>query len=352
MLRIHVLHENAAWVEPLRSAFERLALPYEEWFLDRGSVALDRAPPQGVFYNRMSASSHTRGHRYAPEMTHVVLKWLEAHGRRVINNSQALSLEVSKVAQYAALKRAGVRTPRTAAAVGRDQVLATARSFGPGPYILKPNRGGKGLGVHLFQSVDAIADHLDRLPEEERPIDGVWLVQDYIRSAEPYITRCEFIGGRFHYAVRVDTSDGFELCPADACQVGEDFCPADVPAPERFAILESFDDPILERYRTFLADSGIEIAGIEFIRDEAGEIFTYDVNTNTNYNAQAEAAAGVPLTGMMAVACFLGEELARLPGGTARGEDAAEVPETEWNPAACGPDPLRRPPPPAVFPGE
>ena len=24
-------------------------------------------PPEGVFYNRMSASSHTRGHRHAPE---------------------------------------------------------------------------------------------------------------------------------------------------------------------------------------------------------------------------------------------------------------------------------------------
>ena len=30
-------------------------------------------PPQGVFYNRMSASSHTRGHRFAPEFTAVVL---------------------------------------------------------------------------------------------------------------------------------------------------------------------------------------------------------------------------------------------------------------------------------------
>ncbi len=43
------------------------------------------------------------------------------------------------------------------------------------------------------------------------------------------------------------------------------------------------------------------------------DLFTYDVNTNTNYNAQAEAEARVPLTGMEAIACFLGEEWARLP---------------------------------------
>ena len=161
MARIHVLHENAAWVEPLRDAFVESGQPYAEWFLHEGVLRFDQAPPEGVFYNRMSASSHTRGHRYAPELTHGVLNWLEAHGRRVVNGSRALYLEVSKLAQYAALGRAGVLTPRTIAAVGRDKVLEAAGALGPGPYILKPNRGGKGLGVQLFQSTNAIAGYLD-----------------------------------------------------------------------------------------------------------------------------------------------------------------------------------------------
>jgi len=78
----------------------------------------------------------------------------------------------------------------------------------------------------------------------------------------------------------------------------------------KFTILRDFDDPILENYALFLRQNGIEIAGIEFIKDAAGEIFTYDVNTNTNYNAQAEAEAGLELSGMQAVARFLGEALA------------------------------------------
>jgi hypothetical protein len=265
----------------------------------------------------MSASSHTRGHRFGPEYTQLVLNWLERHGRRVVNDSRALYLEVSKIAQYAALQRAGVTTPRTAAAIGRDHVLEAARAFGPGPYILKPNRGGKGLGVQLFQSVDSIAGYLDDLPAEEIPIDGVWLVQDFVRGAEPFITRCEFVGGRFLYAVKVDSSQGFELCPADACAVEDAFCPSDAPAPNKFAIVERFDHPILERYERFLTDNGIEISGIEFITDSSGQLFTYDVNTNTNYNAQAEVEAGVPLTGMTAIARFLGEELAALPAAVA-----------------------------------
>src|SRR5438477_9378316 len=111
MPKIYIIHENDTWVEPLRAAFAALGEPYEEWFLSDGLVDLTQPPPEGIFYNRMSASSHTRGHRYAPELTAAVLAWLEMHGRRVVNDSRALQLEISKVAQYAALSRHGIRTP-------------------------------------------------------------------------------------------------------------------------------------------------------------------------------------------------------------------------------------------------
>ena len=323
MAKIYVLHENSPWVEPLERAFEAQRLPYDLWFLDEGVLPFDDSPPPGVFYNRMSASSHTRGHRYGPELTAGILNWLEGHDRRVVNSSRALYLEVSKLAQYAALRKAGIEVPRTLAAVGRDKVLEAVTAFGDGPYILKPNRGGKGLGVQLFHSVEAIEAYLEGPGAgEEAPIDGVWLVQDYIRAPEPYITRAEFVGGKFLYAVRVDTSEGFELCPADACNVDSAFCPAETPAKDKFSIVTDFaeDDGnrrLIAAYEAFLQANSVEIAGIEFIRNKYGAVFTYDVNTNTNYNAQAEQAAGVPVSGMEAVAQFLGNELAglRLPQG-------------------------------------
>ena len=80
MNRIHILHENNEWVEPLRVALRDRDLPFTEWFLDTGTLDLTVAPPDGVFYNRMSASSHTRGHRFAPEHAAAVLAWLERHG--------------------------------------------------------------------------------------------------------------------------------------------------------------------------------------------------------------------------------------------------------------------------------
>jgi len=309
MAKIYVIHENDAWVEPLRAAFAALDLPYEEWFLNDGLLDLSEAPPPGVFYNRMSASSHTRGHRYAAELTAGVLAWLESHERRIINNGRALQLEISKVAQYAALAAHGIRTPRTIAAVGRDSIVAAAGKMTI-PFITKHNRAGKGLGVKLFQSVEALEAHVESAAFEDS-VDGVTLIQEYIQAPEPFITRVEFVGGKYLYAVRVDTTLGFELCPADVCQVDDAFCPVGeapvAPGGPRFRILRDFRHPIVERYKRFIAANGIGIAGIEFITDRSGEIYTYDVNTNTNYNSAAEAEAGI--YGMRAIASYLGSEL-------------------------------------------
>ncbi len=312
MSKVHVIHENDAWVEPLRVAFDEIDVPFSEWFIDDGSLDLGAEPPQGVFYNRMSASSHTRGHRFAPELTAGILAWLESHGRRVVNNGRALQLEVSKIAQYEALRRYGIRTPHTIAAVGNDALLHAARQF-DGRFITKHNRAGKGLGVKLFDNVPVLETHLHS-GAFEPSVDGITLIQQYIAAPQPFITRVEFVGGKFLYAVRVDTSLGFELCPADVCQVGDAFCPVGESAPAtaapRFSIIENFSHPIVERYARFIADNGIGIAGIEFITDREGELWTYDVNTNTNYNPDAEKVAGK--YGMRAIARYLGDELRRI----------------------------------------
>lgn len=316
MPSIHVIHENDAWVAPLRTAFATLGAPAEEWFLDIGLIDLTRPPPEGVFYNRMSASSHTRGHTYAPEYAGAVIEWLERHGRTVVNGRRALQLELSKVAQYQALAAHGIPTPDTIAVVGTAQIPEAARRLGF-PLILKHNRAGKGLGVRLVRSEAGLAEALEVIAADPDPFahprDGIWLVQRYIEAPAPFITRAEFIGGRFLYAVRVDTSEGFELCPADACQVGEGaVCPAVAPS-EKFRIIEGFAHPLLHRMEAFLTASGIGVGAIEFIVDHEGRTFAYDVNTNTNYNAEAERRAGREgaRTGMGAIAAQLTELLRR-----------------------------------------
>ncbi len=301
MRKVFVIHENNDWMVPLRREFTALATPFEEWFVDHGVLDLGEAPPEGVFYNRMSASSHTRGHEYAPEYAAAVLEWLERHGRTIVNGRRALQLEVSKVAQYEALAAHGIPTPATVAVIGREHMREAARRVGY-PLILKHNRAGKGLGVRLVPDEAAFGEALATL-EGPPPRDGIWLVQRYVRAPDHCITRTEFVGGRFLYAVRVDTSEGFELCPSDQCRAGESALSGDRVAGEKFRVLEDFRSPLVPRLERFLAANDIGIGAVEFVVDETGAPFVYDVNTNTNYNAEAERRAGV--SGMGAIARHL-----------------------------------------------
>jgi hypothetical protein len=308
---VYVIHENDEWVEPLRQAFAEQQIPYAEWFVDGGLIDLAGAPPEGVFFNRMSASSHTRAHRYAVELTGPLLAWLQHHGRRVVNGRRSLQLEISKFEQYLALRAAGIRTPETVAASGDEEIVAAVHRLGCTPFILKPNRGGKGLGVRLFNSVAELEQHLASDPE--RSLDGIELVQQYIRPASGEITRMEFIGGAFYYQVHVDTSEGFELCPADGCVIGEQYCPAaGLEEKKKFRLSATAPDAALVAGLTsFFRNNEAEIAAAEFVENERGERFVYDVNMNTNYNQQAERDAGNLRRGMQRVAEFLGNELRR-----------------------------------------
>lgn len=310
MTKIYILHENDEWTTPLLAALKELNVPHEDWHLHEGTVPLDETPPEGIFYNRMSASSHSRGHRYAPELTDAVINWLERHERKVFNNLRALQLEVSKVAQYEALKKFDILVPQTTATVGTKPLIEAAENFAT-PFITKHNRAGKGLGVQRFDHADALQKAVDN-GQVEASVDGIMLLQQYISAPDSTITRCEFVGGKFLYAVRVDTSEGFELCPAEACEVGEQFCPTDDsstvndPKP-KFQIIDNFTSPLIEKYERFLSANGITFAGIEHITDSQGRTYTYDVNTNTNYNPQAEKIAGIH--GMKEVAKFLKGQL-------------------------------------------
>jgi len=307
--KIYVLHEHNEWTEHLKIRLDELRLPYELWHLDQGQLDLSSEPPEGVFYSRISASSHTRNHRYAPEFTEAILAWLERHERKVINGSRALRLEISKVNQYMALNEAGIETPRTLAAVGKRHIVETAKQLGQDSFITKHNRAGKGQGVQLFHSIDALENYVHG-PNFDEPVDGITLIQQYIQAPTPHIIRHEFINGKFLYGVKVDTSEGFELCPADACSIEDLVCPADGEgsAPKaKFEILQDYRPDFIDKYEAFLKANNIQVAGIEAIQDEHGNSYAYDVNTNTNYNSDAESVANQ--FGMLELARYLDREL-------------------------------------------
>ena len=83
MKKIYVIHENDEWLIPLRESLKKINAPYEEWHMNKVKFDYKKTPPEGIFYNRMSASSHSRGHRYAPENTKNLLFWLEKENRYI-----------------------------------------------------------------------------------------------------------------------------------------------------------------------------------------------------------------------------------------------------------------------------
>ena len=300
---IYIIHENDEWLVPLRESFKKINAPFKEWHMDKESFDFTKSPPNGIFYNRMSASSHARGHRYAPENTKDVLEWLEKEKKRIINNSRALELEISKQKQYEELKKFNIKFPQTYYAKDKKEIIENSKKFTK-PFITKHNRGGRGLGVKYFQNSKELEKYVN--DKFDNSIDGITLLQEYINSEPKVITRVEFVKGKFLYAVRVDASDGFELCPADSCNAEEKFCPTN-PDGNKFMILKNYKNSEIKKYEELLKSNGIEIAGIEYIKGKDGKHYTYDINTNTNYNSIAERKSN--LKGMDSIATFLYNEL-------------------------------------------
>jgi hypothetical protein len=183
--------------------------------------------------------------------------------------------------------------------------------------------------VHRHDSVEALAAHVAS-SAFEAPNDGVVLLQQYIAPAQQRITRAEFVGGTFLYAVRVDASGGFQLCPADKCSLDEQralrrasderashsaagaFCPANASLSNKFVIAATPPPAaLLAKYEALLAAHDVHVAGIEFLTDADGQHWTYDINTNTNYNRAAEYRHFGKKEcnyGMMSVAEFLARQ--------------------------------------------
>ena len=313
----YIIHENEEWLIPLRKALEKFDVQYEEWLLDDMTINIDQSPPNGIFFSRMSASNYTRNHLHSNQSSNIILTWLENHNRRVINGTNVLKIEFSKVLQQLILKQSGFKTPKTIVAVGINKIKEAASNLNVYPMIIKPNQGGKGFGVKLINTINELDEMLeDNLINSSK--DDTWLLQEKISTNEEFITRMEFIGGNFIYSLKVFSKNSFELCPADACEVDLDqFCPVDEindinNSQPSFFIDDDPDKNLAKQLTIFLKKHQIEVAGVEFIRNKDGVPIFYDINTNTNYNLNAEKQSKVNKNGMEEIALFLKSELDKI----------------------------------------
>lgn len=295
---IGVLDEHPEWSRRLIAELETRRLPYEK--IDHSNHAFDphdRDPHYAVLVNRTSPSSHTRGHGSVLFYAEAVLAHYEALGVPVINGVGAYRFERSKALQLGLFERLGVRYPRAIDVNHPEQILKVLDRIAF-PLVVKPNVGGSGAGIVRFDSPDALRAGLDTLSFGP---DGTALVQEYVEAKDGAIVRVEVLDGRALYAIRIvrEAAAGFNLCPADICQVpspapGDTLAACPVDAKPGLSVTR-FDAPreAVDTAIKLTREAGIDVGGVEYLvgaRD--GLTYFYDVNATSNFVADAPRVLG------------------------------------------------------------
>jgi glutathione synthase/RimK-type ligase-like ATP-grasp enzyme len=236
-----------------------------------------------------------------------LLAHYESQGIPVVNPVAAYRFEKSKALQLGLFERVGARYPRSIVVNHPIQALAALDKLRL-PVVVKPNVGGSGAGIVRVDSKAELESAVDRL---DLGPDGTALVQEYVESAEGAIVRVEVLGGEYLYAIRIvrDAQAGFNLCPADICQVPAGAatpradlgaCPASAPlglTVGRFDAPAEAIDTVIRLARA----ASIDVGGVEYLVSKAdGRVYYYDVNSTSNFVANAEAVIGFDPTARFA----------------------------------------------------
>ena len=305
---IGILDEHPEWSRRLLDELDRRGLPWEK--IDHSNHSFDpreRRARHSVIVNRTSPSSHTRGHKGVLFYAEALLAHYEALGIPVVNPVAAYRFEKSKALQLGLFERVGARYPRSVVVNHPIQALAALDRLRL-PVLVKPNVGGSGAGIVRVDSKAELESAVGRL---DLGPDGTALVQEYIEPVESAIVRVEVLGGEYLYAIRIvrEAESGFNLCPADICQVPEGpaapgpalgACPVSPPAGltvSRFDAPAEAIDTVIRLARA----ASIDIGGVEYLVSKAdGRIYYYDVNSTSNFVANAEAVLGFDPTARFA----------------------------------------------------
>ena len=301
LLPVGILDEHPNWSNRLAAELVARGVPFEK--IDVGAHGFrpgEREPRYSVLVNRVSPSSHTRGHGAALFYAHAFLAYAEDLGIPVINPAPAYRSETSKAYQALLLERLGLRYPRTAVVNDPAQIHKASQGL-RFPVVVKPNVGGSGAGIVRFDGPEALEEAARAGALGFGP-DGVALVQEFLEPADGGIVRVEVLGGEYLYAIKIfrDLAAGFNLCPADICRSAPppaagplDLCPADAP---RLALRVERHEPgrpIVDAVLALAREARIDVGGVEYLVNRAdGQVYFYDVNATSNFVADAPALLG------------------------------------------------------------
>jgi glutathione synthase/RimK-type ligase-like ATP-grasp enzyme len=279
-LDLAILYEHPTWFEPLFATLGRRGIRYEAVRLsDHGFDPASPDVPAPVVLSRVAMSSFLREAEHGIFYAEALLAHWSANGARVLNGAGTIAVDSSKARQLSLISTLGYEMPETRVVHRRQDLLAAARTM-RWPLLVKANIGGSGAGIVRYGSEDELAASIaDRSVPES--VDSVLLVQDYVPARGGTIIRAETLGGKFLYAIEVESGgDSFDLCPADAC----------LAQPGRAAVRMTAVEPppeLVEAAERIARAAGLDVGGVEYmIDDRDGSARFYDINALSNFVAR------------------------------------------------------------------
>lgn len=294
---IAVFYEHPTWFAPLFTALERRNIAYEKIFVP--DHAFDPSLPElpySIIVNRMSAQPSDQSHSQIVLYVKQYLAYLEHIGARVINGYRSYEVGTSKALQITLLKALGLSYPRTCVIHRAEQALKAAEAVGY-PVLFKPNIGGSGTGIQLF-NVQAELETAVKQKVLDFGIDHTALIQQYFSAKDNAIIRVEILNGDYLYAIRLPMkADNFNYCPADGCNINSfNHCPVEKGAANRLSTdIEAFNPPheVVDAVKRIIAASSADLGGVEYLIDDAsGQPYYYDINPLSNFVANAPRLIG------------------------------------------------------------
>ncbi len=302
--QIGILFEHPEWFLPLFAELDRRGLRYDR--LQATELSYDpraRTSPYALVVNRMSPSAYLRGHANGIFFVREYLRHLKEIGVEVINGYDAYLVETSKATQLGIYEALGLRYPRARVINHPSQAVGAAEGMDY-PVMVKPNVGGSGAKIQLFQERGELVTAV-RAGTLDLGIDNTALVQEFLPAREGAIVRIEVLNGEFLYAIKVfpPPGEGFNLCPSDICQEEQQamtaaapslgYCPA-TPA-KRAMRIEAFTPPreAIEAALRLARAAHLDLGGIEYlVNDRDARIYFYDINALSNFVSDAPRIVG------------------------------------------------------------
>lgn len=274
-----ILYEHPLWFEPLFAALERRGIAFEKIHLTGHAFdPLASEPPAGVILNRIAMSSFLREPEHGIFYAESLLDHWRRRGATVLNGADVVAIDSSKARQLSLIASLGFAIPETRV-VHRARDLVAASSDMAFPLLVKANVGGAGAEIIRYDSQGSLENAV-RERRVPRSIDQVLLLQDYVPARGGTILRIETLGGRYLYALEVESlGDSFDLCPADAC----------LAQPGRAAVrMQAVTPPaeIVEAAEAIAQAVGLDVGGVETVIDDRdGAARFYDINALSNFVA-------------------------------------------------------------------